>query len=141
MVTCDVISEQPVVAKNANAQYIADMRSFLDWLEANPGPGVSHDLVLVSVCSDAEWASAIRWIGKAEKGANSDFFTLKRRFGSIVLDLYRRRELVCEKVKVGEKSYPAEPAKTVEIPAKEARVEDIYEWKCPESILRETTDV
>ena len=127
--------------ENANAQYIADMRSFLDWLEANPGPQICPYSVLVSVNSDAEWASAIRWIGKAEKGANSDFFTLKRRFGSIVLDLYRRRELVCEKVKVGEKSFPAEPAQTVVIPAKEARTEDIYEWHCPESILRETADV
>ena len=127
--------------ENANTQYIADMREFLDWLEANPGPRVNPDPVLVSVHSDAEWASAIRWIGKAEKGANSEFFTLKRRFGSIVLDLYRRRELVCERVKVGEKSFPAEPAKTIVLPAREARIEDIYEWKCPESILRETADV
>ena len=84
-------------------------------------------------------ALAAAQMGKAEKLADENHFQLKRDFGgSVTYTIYATRKGVCEQVKVGTKVIPAKEARVIPeqvIPATEARIEDVFEWKCP-SLLK-----
>lgn len=72
--------------------------------------------------------------GKTVKSSDGVYYSLRRNFGTAVtLDVTIQHQFLCERVKVGEKVIPAKPETVV--PAQPERVEEVYEWKCPPSVL------
>lgn len=73
--------------------------------------------------------------GEWEKEASDIYFYLNRTVGDCkdAIYAYAERKVVCERVKVGEKVVPAQPETLV--PATPERVEEVYKWVCPDSIL------
>jgi hypothetical protein len=83
----------------------------------------------------AELAEIARVMGPVRKHSVDHWFYLARDFGPVSLHAAITRDEVCQKVKTGTRVIPAQEARTVEIAATPERIEDVYEWKCPESIL------
>lgn len=84
-------------------------------------------------------AEVIRKFGAMDKvvsESHPNLFILRKKEDGFVVEFNFNRNDVCRQVKVGEKVLPAEPAKTINIEAKPERVEPIYEWQCPDSLLR-----
>lgn len=120
--------------KHPNRELIDGMRACCDWMEENP----------IDTCSDVmlnvfpgDLARAIKGMGHLEKETKGDhYFSLVKRFGPRVsVEWNKKREEVCERVLVGIEIIPAKPARTVELPEEPEKVEELYVWKCPESIL------
>lgn len=121
--------------ENANAELIDGLRQLADWLEAHPIPR-SYSGVDMNIFFDDVTAlvAGTRGWGRLEKKGQGDFYFLRKEFGSEVrLDANVRREVLCERVKVGERVVPAQPERI--LPAEPEKVEDVYEWKCPDSLL------
>lgn len=113
------------------------LRAQADWIEKLPEDFyVCPDSVLV-YCADKErFQRAVKAIGGAwsKKGGEDYFSAMKELCGEDdAIKVYTNREEVCERVKVGTKVIPAKPELVV--PATEERVIDVFEWKCPESVL------
>lgn len=60
--------------------------------------------------------------GRREKVLEGGFAMQRVTFGPHRIDVNLPREKVCERVKVGERV----------VPAQEERVEEVFEWVCPE---------
>lgn len=118
---------------NPNAKFIVSLRDLADFLEAHPIKEVRRQTVHVFCDSRQEFADELRKIGRAEKEYGAEWFWARKTFGPIELQLSIERNLLCERVKTGERVIPAQPERT--LPAEPERVEEVYEWKCPESIL------
>jgi len=125
--------------KRTHVTFANDLRDLADWVESHSHPELQIpglDRVDIFPHDDGEslplYAKAM---GTVEKEADDSFFMLRKNFGSIQLEVNWWREQVCERVKVGEKVIPEQifPAKSEEIIPE--HVENVYEWKCPESIL------
>lgn len=93
--------------------------------------------------------------GRMTKEVSDSYFKLIRSFSPRVnIRFVQEREELCKRVKVGERTLPAEPEQVIAavpervipaeperiIPAKPERVEDIYEWVCPELIASQPND-
>ena len=73
-------------------------------------------------------------IGSFTKSATEGYLTsAKTLHRGAMISVKGRRDTICERVKVGTKIIPASEEKI--IPAKPETIEDIYEWKCPESFI------
>jgi len=131
--------EQPMEAvaepAHPNRELIDGLRAMADWLEDHPqDPNGSVTLNLFPNDRDA-LLKAIQGVGRVEKQAIDKWYYLRKRFSShVTIEWNQSRESVCERVVVGTKTIAAEPEKI--IPAKPERVEEVVEWRCPESILR-----
>ena len=117
---------------------IRDMRLVLDYLEAVPEIPLPYFGRLTSYCDETHDIGEIARLMKPIEKVNSTYyFSLRRTFGTIELDVGFPHEQVCEKVVVS----------TEEIPARlvEAYTQEVVEWKCPESLLdneeKEAVDV
>lgn len=118
------------------AETAAGLRALADWLEATP------DFDLPLVCAShlthnvAELARLGSLMGTAEKTTSGSFVGLRRRFGPVELKVQAFHEDVCERVQVGTR--PAEKVKLPEGATWQTEIveEPVYEWRCPESILR-----
>lgn len=118
------------------SEFSDGLRAMADWFDRHPDlPGSVHGAVMIFADAD-ELPVVARALGTAEKDADEYGFRLRRRFGPVPLSTYTARDAVCERVKVGERTVtrhvPPEGVELVEV----AEVEDVYEWRCPESILR-----
>lgn len=70
-----------------------------------------------------------RRVGTAEKQYGDEFFHLNHSFGPLVqLQVASKRDVVCERVVVGQKTIPAHGGYT--IPPAEEQIVDVVEWKC-----------
>jgi hypothetical protein len=123
---------EAIMDKRTHVTFANDLRDLADWVESHPElqiPGLDRVDIFQRL---PLYAKAM---GTVEKEADDSFFMLRKNFGSIQLEVNWWREQVCERVKVGEKVIPEQilPAKSEEIIPE--HVENVYEWKCPESIL------
>lgn len=86
-----------------------------------------------------DMAVMARQLGTATKDQDDEFFILTKRFSRAVsLQCVRHREFVCDRIQVGEKVIPAQPAMEIPaqvIPATPERIVPVYEWQCPPSLL------
>jgi hypothetical protein len=120
-----------------HAEFARDLRAIADFIEAHPElhlPLLQRiDIFEADPKSLPKYAAAF---GKAAKDVLGDnLFILRRTFGTIKLEANWTRDRVCERVVVGQREIPDQiiPAKPEEfIPGHK---EDVYEWRCPESIL------
>ena len=73
-------------------------------------------------------ASSQLSLGHCDKIVDETFYGLSKTFGGGVTMHWKAwRTSVCERVKVGTKVVPAEPARE----AQPERVEDVFEYQCP----------
>lgn len=110
----------------------AGLRELADWLDENEGalPDSNLSELMVNVwCRDKdEFLTAARSLaGRREKIADDHYFTVRRSFGPVHVDVYTARSEVCRRVVVDR----IERAEVV-LPA---HVEEVVEWVCDEPIL------
>ena len=134
LVTNEVVEPKPL---SIHAEFARDLRAIADFIEAHPElklPSLSRlDIFESDAKSLPKYAAAF---GNAAKDVLGDnLFILRRTFGTLKLEANWQRDLVCERRIVGQREIPDQivPAKDEEfIPAHK---EDVYEWRCPDSIL------
>lgn len=116
---------------------IDGLRKLADFLESRPGLTFYEEFDLSCfVYSDEEFTASVKAIGTFDKVFVGDFFVARKIFGGGVrFDVNRKRDKVCTRVVVGQKTIPAEPEKIITVPAKPERVEEVFEWQCPKSLL------
>lgn len=123
---------------------ILALRAMADLYERNPElptPDYSSAMLIYGV-KKGELPMYARAFGSCDKVFDEYSYRLSKDFGAgIVLQTYSSREAVCERIKIGEEIVPAhvmpaQPA-TEEVFVEE-RVKEIFEWKCPGSILAST---
>lgn len=130
---------EPILAPEAKphpqAVLLKGLRDMANFIERHPD--AVCEFTHVHICEfDKITALARRGYGLLKKEVTSNWFMLVKEFGPRVkIEWNESRERVCKKVSKGTKVIPAEPAKTVTIEAKPERVEEIFEWECPESLL------
>jgi hypothetical protein len=110
--------------KTDNTAFIAGLRQFLEFLEANPDvyPGQTTFLICLSHRQDpkATLAEVARRFGPVEKVYRDRWFHLAKRFGPIELQWFAHRDQVCRKVVTGKKTVTlaaedAKPERTVDV--------------------------
>lgn len=113
----------------------AGLRDLADFLEDHPEVDVRYAGWSFNLFPEDLAEIGRGGYGRLEKKVKGDWYCLIKHFGKhVTLEFNKSRELVCERVKVGEKIIPAEPERFIPeqvIPAKPERVEEVYEWKCP----------
>jgi hypothetical protein len=124
-----------------NLEHIARMSRMIEFLAANPDlpPAIISEqrIDFWPTHHGIDAAEVIRRYGSMEKVVESihdTLFILRKQMDGFRVEFNFHRETVCTRVKVGQKVTPAKPA--VVLPAEPEKVEDVYEWKCPESLLR-----
>lgn len=109
------------------------VRKALEWLESNPEVPLPDQFIFVRLtryCYEKEeLAETIRALRKTEKFDSTDWIRFERDLGEgLVYQVTMHKSICCERTKVG----------TRRIEAREAYEEPVYEYKCPESFLKET---
>jgi hypothetical protein len=117
--------------------YVNGFRAAADFFELHPEliKGSNYS-ILVPLNSKEELQAAARVMGGFKKKFDDYYVNLTKKFSkTLSMEAYIPRNQVCERVVVGQKEVPAQAA----IPAREAHMEDIVEWRCPEdfSLLKE----
>lgn len=120
------------------AEVSVGLRALADWFDRQPRdlPGSFYGGVTLFVSAD-ELPAVAKAIGTADKQVDDWTFKLVRDFGGgISLRTWTSRDAVCEQVKVGTRRVTRhvvpEGVELTEV----TETEDVYEWRCPESILR-----
>lgn len=78
---------------------------------------------------------AAKALGHADKVLTDSHFTIHGLVGGHAIDFYNTRESVCERVVVGTKVVPAHILPAREEMVIPESVQEVYEWKCPDSLL------
>lgn len=119
--------------KQKRVEFIAGLREVLSLYERVddlPAPFGVHTFCVFA--DDIEnFIQLRRLIGCSQKNASKEdgCFDLVRELpGEIVLHLMLFKSKTCTRVEVGKRVVPAQPAKP-------ERVETVYEWACPPSLL------
>jgi hypothetical protein len=100
-----------------NQEFADSLRLVADFYEENPEMFLPEGtLKIFSTYGKEDVIKAAKMLGTCEKQIDEDFYKLRRKFGSITLEVIETRSLVCTK-------------RTV---MKEMPVD---EWDCPESLL------
>ena len=127
------------MTENNNQQLIESLREMALFLEARPKlPKVSSTMRFDIWCFTKEAARAVARMvgGKLTKdGSWETYMILKRQIGTFSLEINITRKEVCERVVVGTRTIEATPEQI--LPATPEREEEIIEWRCDESILKE----
>ena len=118
--------------------FIDGLRKMADFLEAHQLTKLDGAYgVNMYARSPEDLREAVRLLGSCEKKVNGDYLWFRKHFSpTVYLDVNCNHELVCKRVLKGTKVIPATEAQVIEVPAKPERVEEVYEWICPDSILR-----
>ena len=123
--------------------YLEDMQTMHDFLKDHPFLLKNHYGIYLSVyVADKEsLAEMVKELGTSEKKRSEYYFGFLKKFGVHQIEVNAERERVCTKIKVGTKIVkrhdPEEVSKALAgLPEIETE-EDVYEWECPESILRD----
>lgn len=124
----------------SNAAYFLQNHQGL--LEGVGQYNVQGDTLTVFPCDTKENVAAWLKLGYVEKDFNDSgiglFYIIYKPDGySLTVKAVFSRQLVCERVKTGTKLVAAQPAK----PAVEEHEEDVYEWRCPDSVLEVVKNV
>lgn len=123
-----MIREQPEPS-HPNQATIDGLLAMVEFLRQHPQPFTEGHLTMDFFGQTKEQiVAAVRLCGgQVKKNYAGDYFWLTKEFGGgVKMEWNCPRQEVCEKVKVGEKVVPAQPE----------RVEEVFEWKCHDSILR-----
>lgn len=111
--------------------FIQGLRDLADFLEANPElPCPTYGTFNTYGPDKETMALFAKLAAPVSKHVtpSGETFWLRRNFGPIELDMNCARETVCERVKTGTRTIPAQP-ETV-LPATQEKEEEIYEWRC-----------
>jgi len=115
--------------------YTSGLRELADFIDAHPDFGAYKQSYYIFTYNKEKFARLARQLGTAEKTECGDYYSITRWFGPHALQLTIGREMVCERVKVGTRIVAKpDPDAIAKVPTIDVE-EDIYEWKCPESIL------
>lgn len=117
--------------------FVNDLRQVADFLEARPElleHMHSEETFNICVASKEDFSRLAKVLGSAEKIQSDLYYIHQKRFGSIKLDLFTTKSVTCERVVIGKKHVEALHIPARDIPEHD---EEIVEWRCPESILKE----
>ena len=122
-------------------QFVKELRELANFVEGSEFGDdfkVSNQTFHLFCHSKDEFKKRVKALGNFEKSADL-WLNATKRFGDFIsFQVTIMRDIVCKKVKVGTKIVPAQEEKVIPeqiIPAKPESVEDVYEYKCPESFL------
>jgi len=118
--------------------YADGLRQLADFVEEHPSlfeTGLSETFNIF-VNSREELAKKAREMGTAEKYEAGSFYYLRRHFGPHHLDLCVEREKICKRVQTGVRTIEKPDPKAVAALPTIKVEEPIFEWECPDSILR-----
>lgn len=112
-----------------NKQFAGSLHELAKFYEEHPDfPQFDTYIFNVWLKDKETFQKAARELGDSKKGAVSDYFFLKRQFGPFRLDVNVQRDLICEKRQVGTRTIPAYSSPEQVVP--------VYEWTCPESVMK-----
>ncbi len=115
-------------------------RRLADWLEGNGEklePYLGDFRVDIFCHSAEEFVTKAKLFGSSDKVSEGSFVVLRKRFGKFVgVELNARHEVVCKRVLVHTKVIPAHTIPASPEMFVPERVEEKYEWRCPDSILK-----
>jgi hypothetical protein len=122
-------------------EFAKGLRGLADWCETDEAEQLeassSNVIVNLFAWTKESFTEKAKIFGAAKKASDENYLMLQKRFSSTVgVDLNGHHSEICERVQVGEREIPEVivPAQNEQIIP--ARVEPIYEWKCPDSVLR-----
>lgn len=111
---------------HANQDFIDGLREMADWIEQTNWHDVFNCTIHVFP-EQGKFAEAVRRLGNCKKEFIGAWAYGVKKFGnSLEIRVCADRGKVCERVKVGTRIIPAQPEQEI----------DVYEWHCPESILK-----
>jgi hypothetical protein len=119
-----------------HAEYVAGLRAVADFIEAHPelGTPVEQQLNIFPRVLEEEVkehaAKAIHAVGKVTKSDYDSDIILQGIISGFALRFWYPRSAVCERIELERKIVPAEPEKTVVIPARPEIEQVVYGWKC-----------
>ena len=119
-------------------EIIRELRAMADYIESRPfdenTPFTAPD-IYIFLNTATEFGETVAAAGSVVKSADGEFLNATISFGDSMLQIAIQQDLVCERVKTGEKLIKAVPEHT----------KDIFEYQCPESFLalkdKQPTDV
>jgi hypothetical protein len=113
----------------SNAEIAQNLRDLADFLEQHEEVPPVYSMTLNAFTHTKEELQDVARKGAPwEKIYEAGYFSLRKRFGPVTLDINLNREKVCRRVVTGTRIVPAQPAE----PEHE---EDIVEWVCEDPIL------
>lgn len=124
-------------------EYARSLREFADWIDAHHDDLADDEIGTFSPPSTVYWftysraqfARAVRVLGRGAKSKDEGWFNVTRKFGLIELEATCARTTVCDRIvhglKTVTKTVPDPDAPMVEVTEE---VEDV-EWICPPSLL------
>jgi len=122
-------------------QFIASLRAIADWYETHPALEVPHTDTLAIIPAQGQFAAAVRELGPGEKSTAGSFYFFTRDFGGLKVQVADYRENVCQRRVTGIRTvveerlvYPEGVRPEVQ---RVEREEEVVEWICPDSFLRE----
>lgn len=124
--------------------YIAGLREMADFFEKNPEMCSGSSYTAYRWFGAQDIAATAKALGKVKKATDETDFRLERQFGPHTLVCFTSHKGLCKKVVTGTKTvtekvvdpaYIAPPK--VDVPMVEiTREVEVFEWVCPESILK-----
>ncbi len=134
---CDDVPAGPAPSVDPRAEFIAGLYELADWFYSHAEcPIPCQCQVDIFAHSKEQFLEMRRQAGCTEKATVGDWMIFRKKFsGGVRIDINISKENTCRRIKIGERTVEAKPARTVELPAEPEHVEEIYEWRCPEAIL------
>lgn len=132
----DTTSGRPILDDYDQARrdkYVAGLYALADFYERRPNLPAPHCWTETFLCPDSKenLAALVREAGTLKKlgRIEDDTFELRREFSdNVFFRIVVDKKRTCERIKVGEKTIPAQPETIV--PAKPQQVVEVFEWKC-----------
>lgn len=133
--------EEEVIELTPQQKFSTALRDLAEFYDAHPeltAPQWPSAFTIYSVPKD-DLPTYARAFGTCDKVFDEYSYRLVKTFGAgITLETYSSRESVCERVKIGEEVVPAHVVAAK--PAEEEKfveesVREVFEWKCPGSLL------
>lgn len=131
------------VRVDSTHDYADGLRRLADFIDAHPDLFRDTCELTVNLFAEnrEEFAEKARQLGSAEKVEMGGWYVLRKKFGPHRLDLNIAREYVCTQVQTGTRTVSKpDPEVLATVPTVEVE-EPVYEWQCPDSLLRPATKV
>lgn len=118
-------------------RFVRTLREIADYVDSRPfdeNLPFKAPLFNLYLRDKKQFGEAVAAAGNVEKSVSvCDYLHAKVSFSGHYFIIAIEQALACQRVKVGEKVIPATQEYT--LPAQSERVEDVFEFKCPESFL------
>lgn len=133
--------EEVVIELTSQQKFSTALRDLAEFYDAHPeltAPQYPSAFVIYSITKN-DLPTYARAFGTCDKVFDEYSYRLVKTFGAgIRLETYSSRESVCERVKIGEEVVPAHVVAAK--PAEEEKFveeykREVFEWKCPGSLL------